>query len=264
MDKVLGRYTAVDLQQHFAAAGLLDAVMARGFAEVEVSLRTAGMAMPHIELHGSKDGRRGLLLEACINEMLVQPSYFDARGATLATAVDLLVAYWVREQDPTRPFPPGRPPLPLQEHPGLGVLPVAFRALRDLAQELGKDGVACMPKFFHDAYIFYHSRLFSFLDPSEQGRFQKLLEDLSAVPLGDISRAFMESRIIDEGGRVVVWDPGYLVCPMHERLTGYFNSNEYSSRVDYGETEHNYSIIGGTEQAVPTAGSTSRQAEEGQ
>jgi hypothetical protein len=237
---VLGRFDRDEIERRLDAAGLLAAVRARGFGDLAVSLDERDMGIPHIRLRAEKDGNRFLLLDACLSETVIHEGFFADRGVTLDRPVELIVVFWVREQDPTRPFRPERPPLPLQEHPGLGVLPLAFRVVRDMALDLGKDGVAAMPKFFHDACIFYRSRLFLFLDGGEQGRFERLLTDLSPLPLGHASLALLDGHVREGTGRPVIWSPGYQVCPLSERLTAYFNSGEYAARVDAGVEEFHY------------------------
>ena len=237
---LLSRFDRCDIERRFAKVGLLDAVASKGFSELRVSIDDTGTGVPHVRLHGAKQGRQLLLLDACLSEAVVREPFFEKRGFSVTRPLELAVAFWVREQDPTVPFSAARPPLPLQEHPGLGVLPYAFRVIRDIAVELGKDGIAAVPKYFHDAYIFYHSRLFLFLDGREQGRFQRLLVDLAALPLGHASLAMLDGHVRDEEGRAVLWSPGYQVCPLGDQLTAYFNSGEYARLVDVGVAEHRY------------------------
>lgn len=230
-DKVFDTFDAVALHQRFAAAGVFDAVGARGFSRPSVEIVATGQAIPHIYLSGEKLGHRHLLLEACLTTTVVRPSFFTTPGLTMGAPVELAVAYWVREQDPTRSFPRGRPRLPLQRYPGLGALRHAFRVIAGMAAELNKDGVACVPKFFHDALIFYRSRLFLFLDPIEQGRFEAIGRDLASVPLYDLSVALLTGAVRDQRGEPVIWRPGYQVFPLSERLSGYFNSPKYENMV---------------------------------
>lgn len=231
MDKVFDTFDAAALHRRFAQAGVFDVLANRGFSELQVEVVATGQALPHVYLSGEKQGRRHQLLEACLTTAVIPPSAFVARGMTMEGPLELAVAYWVREQDPTRSFPQDRPRLPLQLHPGLGALRHAFRVIAGMAAELGKDGVACVPKFFHDALIFYRSRLFLFLDPVEQGRFEALLRDLDGVPLRDSSLALLGGAVTDQHGAPVVWRPGYQVFPLSERLTAYFNSHKYETMV---------------------------------
>lgn len=228
---VLGRFDRDEIARRLEAAGLLAAVAGRGFGDLEVEVAERGLGIPHIRLYGTRGGPRVLLVDACLSEASVRESFFRERGHAIDAPVELLVAYWVREQDPTRPFGPERPPLPLQEHPGLGVLPHAFAALCAMAVDLGRDGVAAVPKFFHDAWIFRHARLFRFLDAREQGRFERLAADLAALPLAHASLALLDGHVRDATGEPVVWAPGFQVCPLSPRLTAWFDSGEYANGV---------------------------------
>lgn len=228
-DKVFGAFDADALRRRLEQAGVFDVLAERGFTHPEVRIVSVGQALPHLYLSAEKDGNRHLVLEACLTDAVVQASYFTSRGYPMDGSVALAVAYWVREQDPTRSFPPERPQLPLQRHPGLGALRRAFRVIAGMAADLGKDGVACVPKFFHDALIFYRSRLFLFLDPAEQARFEVLMRDLGNVSLRDLSLALLSGAVVDQHGMPVVWRPGYQVFPLSERLTAYFNSPKYET-----------------------------------
>lgn len=232
--KVLGRFTRDDLASRFAATGLMDAVRRKGYRDMRVAIETAGMALPHIQLLANRDGREHLLLDACLTTTMVDAAYFAARGIPGDEPISLLLVYWVREQDPSREFTPERPPLPLQEHPGLGVLPIAFRVVREMAVEIRSDGIACLPKLYHDAYIFYRSRLFLFLDGAEQGRFQRLQQVLADLPLGHASIALLDGHVRDASGQPWLWSPGYQVCPLSDRLTRYLHSDEYAAQVNAG------------------------------
>jgi hypothetical protein len=145
--------------------------------------------------------------------------------------VRLAVVFWVREQDPTREFSSDRPRLPLQTHPGLGILRRVFRVAARMAAELGLDGLANFPKFAHDAAIFYRSRLFLFLDAHEQGRFEAMLRDLGPLGLRDMSLAFVGDAVRDETNETVAWRPGFQVYPLSAELSGYFHSEVYASSV---------------------------------
>lgn len=226
---ILGRYGEGDLLAMFAEAGVLAKIATRGFCDLAFEFDASQGPLTHARLLGTKDGCRFLLLDACLTEVRL-PSDKLGLGQRLAGApVDLVVVYWLREQDPTAAFDAGHVRLPLQEHPGLGVLRSAFRVAVRVARELGKHGIAALPKFFHDAAIFYRSRLFLFLDPCEQGRFEALLRDLAGLSLQDASMALAGSAVVDEAGQVACWQPGLQVMPLSPALTGYFNTDEYQA-----------------------------------
>jgi len=226
---VLGRYGEKDLERMFEEAGVLAAIAKRGFSGIHVSIDGSEGALVHMRLVGAKSGHSHLLLDACLTEVRLET--WPGRGGVRVAgdAADMIVVYWLREQDPTAAFDAKHARLPSQEHPGLGVLRRAFQVALRIAGELGKDGIAALPKFFHDAAIFYRSRLFLFLDPREQGRFEALLRDLGALSLPDESLALVGDAVRDADGAPVHWLPGFQVMPLSPLLTDYFHSEPYQA-----------------------------------
>ncbi|HEY2386516.1 MAG TPA: hypothetical protein VGK30_06115 [Candidatus Binatia bacterium] len=229
MTLVLGRYDAAAIRARLAEAGVLRAIEGRGFTALEVAIETVAGTVPHVRLYGTKDAGRHLLLDAILLETMIAPSSFAKRRFAVEEPMKLLVVHWLREEDPTAAFSPERPPLPVQRHPGLGILRRAFAVIVAMARELGKDGVASVPKLYHDAVIFYRSRLFLFFDPGEQGRFEALTRDLAGLALGDASLALIGGCVRDATNRVVCWQPGLLVLPLSPALTAYFHTEDYTA-----------------------------------
>jgi hypothetical protein len=229
MNKLLDTYDADALRRLCEEEGVLDTLAERGFRDVDVTV--AGNGLPCVRLSGKKNNRRWPLLEASITEYVVQPEFFRTHGYAMTRPITLAFAYWLREEDPTASFAAERPPLPLQRHPGLGVLRHAFHVVARIARDRNLDGVACVPKFFHDATIFFRSRLFLFLSAEEQGRFEALVRDLDALPLAKATLKVITGEIRDASGQQVIWSPGLQVCPLSPQLTTYFNSPHYAAQV---------------------------------
>jgi hypothetical protein len=229
--KLLGRYDAHEVRERLTAAGVPAALEKKGFDALEVTIDATAHALPCALVSACRRGERSLLLEACLGELTVSGDFFARRGYPLDRPLDFVLVHWMREQDPTRRFSAERPPLPLQWHPGLGVLRRVFHAVVSMAADLGKDGVACVPKFFHDAVLFFRSRLFLFLDGTEQGRFEALLRDLSALPLSDASLALVAGCVSERSAGIVSWSPGYQAFPVSARTTAYFHSSAYATAV---------------------------------
>ena len=241
---MLNRYDAATLRAMFAEAGTLALLERKGFDDLEVVIDCAGRALPHTLLLGRKHGVRHVLLDAILGEAVVGTEFFARRGCAIERPVELLVVYWLREEDPTATFAADRPALPLQHHPGLGVLRSAFRVAVQIASELGKDGVASCPKFFHDAVIFFRSRLFLFLDGEEQGRFEALHRDLRSLALGDASLAILTGCVRGTDGAVAQWTPSFLVCPLSPRLTDYLHAPGYADLVERSFMASHFTLDG--------------------
>jgi hypothetical protein len=225
--KLLGRYDARDLCERLAAAGVFRALEGKGFEAFDLTIDATSHALPSVLLSACRAGDRHLLLEASLGELTIDPEILARRGYPADRPLEFLLVYWLREQDPTRRFSPVRPPLPLQRHPGLGVLRSAFRVVVSMATELGKDGVASVPKFFHDAVLFYRSRLFLFLDGAEQGRFEALARDLARLSLADASVALACGSVREQSGNPASWCAGYQLLPLSERAIALFHSQAY-------------------------------------
>jgi hypothetical protein len=231
MGKLFARYDECALRQRLDDAGVLIALTAKGFHDFDVTIDDANAGLVRVQLFAHKGDGRHLLLDGCLTESIVRPEYFRARNYAMEASVRLASVYWLREQDPTASFTPGRPPLPLQRHPGLGVLRATFHVIADIARADNFDGIACVPKFFHDAVIFYRSRLFLFLDGSEQGRFEALLDAAGRRSLNLAAQQLMAGGVRDATGTVVVWNAGAQVCPLSLRLAGYLHSAQYVAQM---------------------------------
>lgn len=231
ISKLFERYDVADIDRLFEEEGVYAILARKGFHGFEVTLQLPEYGINHTGLHAVRRGRRVRLLDACVTEATVRPETFERFGFPERPASELVSVFWVREEDPTREFAPGRTPLPLQRYPGLGVLREVFRVIVRIAGEMGKDGVACVPKFFHDAVIFYRSRLFLFLDPAQEGRFEALMRDLRNLPIGTASLALAFGSVTGAEGRVVNWESALQVFPVSEELRALFNSSAYTAAV---------------------------------
>ena len=232
MSKVLGNYDAPALLALLQEYGVGRVLRSRGFRGPDLLIDDRTGALVNLRLFGWKGGVRYLLLEAALREGTAE---LAPLGGDPGERAELLVVQWVKEQDPTAHFTPEHPRLPLQDHPGLGVLRRVFRVALRLGRDLRKDGIASYPKYPHDAAIFYRSRLFLFADPAEQGRFTALLHDLGDLSLRDISLAVIGGCVRFEDGRrhsTLSWHPGLQIFPLSRRLADYFNSADYARRVE--------------------------------
>lgn len=236
--RILGRYDAATLRRMFAEALVLRALEERGFSDLEVTIESGGRALPHAAVFGAKGGPRRRLIDAVLVEASVPTEQLARLG--LGRELALVVVSWLREEDPTRAFTAERPALPLQAHPGLGVLRRAFAVVLRMARELEKDGIGNRPKLFHDAWIFFRSRLFLFLDGREQGRFEALVRDLRPLTLGDASLALINGCVRDATGAPVVWQPGLQVFPISPAARAYFNAPEYAAAAARGFAESRF------------------------
>jgi acetoin utilization deacetylase AcuC-like enzyme len=109
--------------------------------------------------------------------ILVEASLEKQRRTDLGP---ILYVHWLALRHPRAAFAQGRPALPGQDVPGLGLARECQVMLGNMAVRLGLKGVVVRPAWFHVAYV--GRERFRFLDASAQGTFDALVRDLQAEP----------------------------------------------------------------------------------
>jgi hypothetical protein len=131
--------------------------------------------------------------------------------------MDLMWLEWLLMQNPRADFSPARPPLPGQEHPGLGILADVFAWLVIACREAGLDGVAFRSAHFHVATL--ARRRFRFLEPRLQIRFDAIMEATESLGLAEASHLVAQGRVRDAvTGEPVAWQEATMMLPVTDRL----------------------------------------------
>lgn len=184
---------------------------------------------------------------------LLVPNPTDSPGKKLiykkfGESLNLLNIRWFSLQNPRAAFPPMKPRLPGQRYPGTGMARDALGIFVRLGLKAGKDGIINCPEHFHNAYLYSG---FFFLNPEEQGAFNRLKKDLDkdikekslAAVSWAIYLGFLRSGINDEEGEtpntgnVVNWQLHEQVLPLSLKVKLYFESREYKALEQKAERE---------------------------
>jgi hypothetical protein len=149
--------------------------------------------------------------------------------ARLPPAPNLLNIRWLSLQNPLARFSADRPRLPGQRFPGTGFGRVCAHLLADLARANGRDGIVNVPEHFHNA-VLYASENFHFLNPEDQGRFEKIADDLrhdfDRRGMAAVSWAVSLGFLLCNGEQFV-WEAHEQVLPFTRMMAAYFESPEY-------------------------------------
>ncbi|RMG19189.1 MAG: histone deacetylase [Deltaproteobacteria bacterium] len=222
--RLLGYYTLPGIEYALEAYGILDEIRKRGFCRLSVSGDFRDPARQIVRIHGrakrDPSGPCHLLVELVLRKKTL--SLPEAAGGGTA---EVLYVEWLLLQNPVAAFTPERPPLPGQKYPGLGISAEVLGALAMVCRRLGLAAVVHRPAHYHNARV--AARLFKFLDPETQGRFEAMNDVLGQLPLADASRAVEEGRLRTRDGRAVLWHPEEYVMPVDQRLVAYFESEDY-------------------------------------
>ncbi|MEL7237981.1 MAG: hypothetical protein AAGK78_03900, partial [Planctomycetota bacterium] len=126
-----------------------------------------------------------------------------------------------------------RPPLPGQEHPGLGVSEQLQEVLVQAALRLRLYGVLNQPAYLHTAL---GTSEFRFVDPEDEGNMQALVQILKG-PIDEISRAVDDGRARWGDGEAFLWRPGPRLLPVSEEAIACFSSADYTGAVDRAKSD---------------------------
>ncbi len=173
-------------------SGVLPQLRQRGFTDLKLEIDSRDRSRQRLRVQGTRAGHTGTLIELIVGRKQIE-------------SLDVLSIEWLLLADPSRAFSAGRPRLPGQEHPGLGLLGEVVSLLLELGQSIGVDAVAIVPSHYHIAYI--ARRHFHFLDPDRQKRFAQQCQALENRPLSQASEL-----------AAATWQPAPMIAPIAERL----------------------------------------------
>jgi acetoin utilization deacetylase AcuC-like enzyme len=221
----LDYYTRPGLEYALERYGFLGEIRDRGFTDLEVSVDTRDRSHQVLRIHGTRlgeaTGKRYLLVEVVVRRR----SLPAPQGVTPNHDLELLSVEWLLLQNPTLDFTVGRPRLPGQEHPGLGLAHEAQEMLVRVCHRLKLDGLIHCPAHYHMARVGVPR--FCFFDPEKQGRFLAIQEVLSGHDLVMATVAVDAGALRKGDGSVLAWDPAEFVLPVSDRLRSYFDSTAY-------------------------------------
>ncbi len=183
--RFLGFYTAQGLEFALERYRLLPVVRRLGFDNLHLSIDRTGL-YDRARLHGRdlQSGEVVTLIELECERRRVGDGTF-------------VFVNWLSLRNPRARFNAGRPQLPGQEVPGLGLAREMTNILSLMARRLSLDGVAFRPSWYHMAFTARHTS--RFVNPARQGRFEALLRDLHELPLLEATRAVAEGRVLLNG-----------------------------------------------------------------
>ncbi|MCK6572848.1 histone deacetylase [Myxococcota bacterium] len=205
--RLLGFYTREGIELALFRLGLLAHLERLGYRDFRVEITVDGPDPgDRLRLWGRfedepKDAPGHILVEALLEKQ------------TRQVPGPVLYVHWLALRHPRSAFAQGRPALPGQDVPGLGLAHEAQAMLGNMAIRLGLRGVVVRPAWFHVAYV-GRSR-FRFLDALAQGTFDALVRDLRADPeLCPTPDAFALARASREVAA------GHMICERLDPETG--------------------------------------------
>jgi hypothetical protein len=221
IDRFLGLYTNQGGQLALERYGFLQMLREKGFDHLLLSTDTSDASRHALRIHFDRRDPEHLLVEMVLG--------FKPLRLPNGTTGKMLSVEWLLMQDPRRSFPPDRPPLPDQQHPGLGLFYWQGQLLRLMATRLECDGLMNNPQQFHNGSLY--GKAMKFVDPVDEGTLRALERDLAALPLGEASHAVDAGLVREVGGDTFRWKAHPQILPISLSMQAYFEGKEYQSRV---------------------------------
>lgn len=222
--RILDYYSRSGVELGLERYGILAKVRERGYRDLEVEIDPADPAHQLIRVKGRKpDGPVVVLIEVVLRRATLPDPRDESRSFAL------LSVEWLLLQDPGANFNLERPPLPGQDHPGLGIAREIGELFVQICHRLNLAGIYDQPAHYHNAAG--STGTFHFLDPRREGRLLALQALLADLPIDQASRHVEAGTVRLGDGAPVRWEPGPHVLPLDPELVAYFESSEYRSAV---------------------------------
>jgi acetoin utilization deacetylase AcuC-like enzyme len=203
--RFLGFYTRHGIELVLERSGFLDRLRDLGFAHPALDFQLDDPGGQTLRIFGDPSHRE-LLTELKV-----------LRDRRTVPGCELLSVEWLLMQNPRTRFGPGRPRLPGQEHPGLGMLYDVVAMLTAACERLHLDGLVFVPSEFHVAA--YAKNHLAFFDPATRASFEALLELFGDTPLPEATVAVAAGRVVDaDTGETFRWRPEPMILPLTDKL----------------------------------------------
>jgi len=239
--RFLGHFTQQGVELALERLGILRQIRLRGYPNPYLEMDLEHPLGHTLRLWASPL-RRELLMELRVS-----------RSTRAIPGMEVLKLEWLLLQNPRARFTPERPPLPGQEHPGLGILKDVLAALVVVCENLGLDGIYYVPSHYHVAA--QSRQMVRFLRPEDEARYRALRRALEGLPLAEATRAVEEGRVIDaRTGEPVQWEGFPMVLALSDRLHDVVFSKEYDRKVEETLAELDFRYIPAGEDPESGAG----------
>jgi acetoin utilization deacetylase AcuC-like enzyme len=228
--RILGRYTPQGFELLLERVGVLHHLRTLGYPSPVLDVDFGSGLGQTVRVFGEPE-RRHLLIEVRLR-----------RDRRLVPGADVVFVEWLLLQNPRARFSERLPPLPGQQHPGLGLLGVIVGLLVLIAEQAGIDGVVNVPSHYFVAAV--GRKHLRFLDPVAQARFDTLSSLFAGLPLAEAER-LLDGRVVDEAsGRIVRWEPAPMVIPVSARLRQQVDGEAYRAARDAARSRLRYRVLG--------------------
>ncbi len=236
----LGVFTKEEVFKILERSHLWHELTLKGFSNPLLDINTDDPHRHTLRVYFDTMDKAHLLVEIVLSDRIFKPRIRHLPSFDYST-YNMLVIEWLVLQNPLSQFGPGRPQLPDQQYPGLGIARLVSDMLVKVATHLKKDGILNFPQYYHNAVIY--SEIFKFYDPYMHGTLMALKASLSKYSLAQASFAVSLGCVKNlRDGDYFTWRTEELILPLSPNLQQYFASREYENIIRNTMKEYSFDI----------------------
>ena len=235
----LGRFSMTEVRAVLGRKNFYREAKVRGLLPLAFELDSSEYPVQRLRIFYEEPNPDKMIVDLKIREgrlspkpyLHLEPGFFEH---------DYLAIEWLTLQNPRLSFSEKRPPLPGQQHPGLGLRKKVVDIFVYIARILRKDGLLAFPAYFHNAILF--SRFFSFLNPAKLAEILAIEKTFPKIPFKHLAWIVYLNCLRYEDGRVYEWKAEEQVYPLRKELKDYLESRKYKRLVRQGVKERRFTI----------------------
>ena len=224
----LGRFSMTEVRAVLGKKNFYREAKDRDLLPLAFDLDSSGYPVQRLRIFHEETNSENLIVDLKIREGRLSPKAY-LNLAPEFFEHDYLILEWLTLQNPRLSFSERRPPLPGQQHPGLGLRKKVVDIFVYIARLLRKDGLLAFPAYFHNALLF--SRFFSFLNPEKLAEVLAIKKAFPKIPFKHLAWIVYLNCLRQEDGRAYEWKAEEQVYPLRKEIRAYFESGAYKRRV---------------------------------
>jgi hypothetical protein len=224
----LGRFSMTEVRAVLGRKNFYREAKDRDLLPLAFDLDSSGYPVQRLRIFHEETNSENLIVDLKIREGRLSPKTYLHLPPEFFEH-DYLILEWLTLQNPRLSFSERRPPLPGQQHPGLGLRKKVVDIFVYIARLLRKDGLLAFPAYFHNALLF--SRFFSFLNPEKLAEVLAIKKTFPKIPFKHLAWIVYLNCLRQEDGRAYEWKAEEQVYPLRKEIRAYFESGAYKRRV---------------------------------
>jgi hypothetical protein len=235
----LGRYSMTEALAVLGKRNFFREAKKKGLWPLAFDLDSSGYPVQRFQIYLKEKKPENLIADLKIREGQLAPKDYLPPDSGFCK-YHFLALEWFTLQNPRVEFSRKRPPLPGQQHPGLGFGKKVVDLFVYLARLTRKDGLLAFPAYFHNALLF--SRYFRFLNPEKSAEVLAIENAFPDIPFKHLAWIVYLNCLKQDNGSVYEWKAEELVFPLNKALKDYFDSRAYKNKLKQSLKKWHFTI----------------------